>query len=62
MLETHHSSPEDAARDFARIKPKLAVYTDFTRPRRDDIPEVSIEKILSRLGRYTLDRLKSATI
>jgi ribonuclease Z len=48
MLATHHSSPEDAARDFARIKPKLAVYTHFTRPRREDIPEVSIEEILSR--------------
>jgi ribonuclease Z len=48
MLATHHSSPEDAARDFARIKPKLAVYTHYTRPRRDDIPEVSIAEILSR--------------
>ena len=48
MLATHHSSPEDAARDFARIKPKLAVYTHFTQPRRDDIPEVSIAEILSR--------------
>lgn len=48
MIATHHSSPEDAARDFARIKPKLAVYTHYTRPRRDDIPEVSIAEILSR--------------
>ena len=48
MLATHHSSPEDAARDFARIQPKLAVYTHYTRPRRDDIPEVSISEILSR--------------
>jgi ribonuclease Z len=48
MLATHHSSPEDAARDFARIKPKLAVYTHYTRPRRDDIPEVSITEIISR--------------
>jgi ribonuclease Z len=48
MLATHHSSPEDAARDFARIKPKLAVYTHFTRPRRNDIPEVSIAEIISR--------------
>jgi ribonuclease Z len=48
MLATHHSSPEDAARDFARIKPKLAVYTHYTRPRRDDIPEVSIAEIMSR--------------
>jgi ribonuclease Z len=48
MLATHHSSPEDAARDFARIKPKLAVYTHYTRPRRDDIPEVSIAEIIAR--------------
>ena len=48
MLATHHSSPEDAARDFARTKPKLAVYTHYTRPRRDDIPEVSIAEIISR--------------
>jgi ribonuclease Z len=48
MLATHHSSPEDAARDFARIKPKLAIYTHYTRPHRDDIPEVSIAEILSR--------------
>ena len=48
LIETHHSTPEDAARDFARIKPKLAVYTHYTRPRRDDIPEVTIPEILSR--------------
>ena len=48
MLATHHSSPEDAARDFARIKPKLAVYTHYTRPRREDIPEVSIAEIIAR--------------
>jgi len=48
MLATHHSSPEDAARDFARIKPKLAVYTHYTRPRRDDIPEVSVAEIIAR--------------
>ena len=48
MLATHHSSPEDAAKDFARIKPKLALYTHYTRPRRDDIPEVSIDEIISR--------------
>ena len=39
---------EDAGRDFARIKPKLAVYTHFTRPRREDIREVSIAEIISR--------------
>ena len=48
MIAAHHSSPEDAARDFARIKPKLAVYTHYTRPRRDDIPEVTTSEILSR--------------
>jgi ribonuclease Z len=48
MIVAHHSSPEDAARDFARIKPKLAVYTHYTRPRRGDIPEVTIAEILAR--------------
>jgi ribonuclease Z len=48
MLAAHHSTPEDAARDFARIKPKLAVYTHYTRPRREDIPEVTIPEILAR--------------
>ena len=48
MIAAHHSSPEDAARDFARIKPKLAVYTHYTRPRRDDVPEVTIPEILAR--------------
>lgn len=38
LLASHHSSPEDAGKDFARIKPKLAVYTHYTRPRRDDYP------------------------
>ena len=48
MIATHHSSPEDAGRDFARIKPRLAVYTHYTRPRLDNIPEVTISEILSR--------------
>jgi ribonuclease Z len=48
MIATHHSTPEQAGRDFARIKPKLAVYTHYTRPRRADIPEVTIQEILSR--------------
>jgi ribonuclease Z len=48
MIAAHHSSPEDAARDFARIKPKLAVYTHYTRPRWDQIPEVTIPEIISR--------------
>jgi ribonuclease Z len=48
MIAAHHSSPEDAARDFVRIKPKLAVYTHYTRPRLDDVPAVTNEEILSR--------------
>jgi ribonuclease Z len=59
MLATHHSSPEDAARDFARIKPKLAVYTHYTRPRRDDIPEVSIAEIISRTRAIYSGRLEA---
>jgi len=48
LIATHHSTPEDAASDFARIKPKLAVYTHYTRPRREDIPDVTIAEILAR--------------
>jgi Metal-dependent hydrolases of the beta-lactamase superfamily III len=48
LLATHHSSPEDAGKDFARIKPKLAVYTHFTRLSRDNIPPVTIPEIISR--------------
>jgi len=48
VLATHHSSPEDAGRDFARIKPKLAVYTHFTRLFGDGIPEVTIPEIIAR--------------
>jgi ribonuclease Z len=48
LLASHHSSPEDAGKDFARIKPKLAVYTHYTRPRRDGYPEVPISEIIAR--------------
>lgn len=48
MLVTHHSSPEEAGRDFARIKPKLAVFTHFSRLRREGFPEVTIPDIISR--------------
>lgn len=48
MLATHHSSPEDAGKDFARIKPKLAVYSHYTRLRRDGFPEVTIPEIIAR--------------
>ncbi len=34
--------------EIYRIKPKLAVYTHYTRPHRADIPEVTIQEILSR--------------
>ena len=59
LIKTHHSTPEDAARDFARIKPKLAVYTHYTRPRRDDIPEVTIPEILSRTRAIYSGRLEA---
>jgi ribonuclease Z len=48
LLATHHSSPEDAGRDFTRIRPKLAVYTHFTRLSREDIPAVTIPEIITR--------------
>jgi hypothetical protein len=52
-------SGEDAARNFARIKPKLAVYTHYTRPRRDDITEVSIAEIISRTRAIYSGRLEA---
>jgi len=48
MLATHHSSPEDAGRDFAQIKPKLAVYTHYSRLRSDTVPPVEIPEIIAR--------------
>ena len=48
LLAFHHSSPEDAGKDFARIKPKLAVYTHYTRLRGDGISEATIPEIISR--------------
>jgi len=48
MLATHHSSPEDAGRDFAQIKPKLAVYTHYSRLRSDEVPPVEIPEIIAR--------------
>jgi ribonuclease Z len=59
LIATHHSTPEDAGKDFARIKPKLAVYTHYTRPRRDDIPEVTILEIISRTRAIYSGRLEA---
>lgn len=48
LLAFHHSSPEEAGKDFARIKPRLAVYTHYTRPRGEGISEATIPEIISR--------------
>jgi ribonuclease Z len=48
LLATHHTSPEDAGREFAQIKPKLAVYTHYTRLFGDGVPEVTIPEIIAR--------------
>jgi len=48
MLVTHHSSPEDAGRDFAQIGPKLAVYTHYSRLRSPEILPVEISEIIAR--------------
>ena len=48
ILMTHHSSPEDAGKDFNRIKPKLAVYTHFSMFSAEGIPEVTIPEIIAR--------------
>lgn len=48
ILETHHSSPEDAGRDFAQIKPKLAVYTHYSLFSGEGVREVTIPEIIAR--------------
>jgi ribonuclease Z len=48
VLQTHHSSPEDAGRDFALIKPKLAVYTHFVLFSGEGVSEVTIPEIIAR--------------
>ena len=48
ILATHHSSPEEAGRDFTRIKPKLAVYTHFSMFSGEGVSEVTIPEIIAR--------------
>ena len=48
MLATHHSSPEDAGRDFAQIRPKLAVFTHYSLLRGEGVPPVTIPEIIAR--------------
>ena len=48
LLESHHSSPEDAGRDFAEIKPKLAVFTHYSLFSGQGFPEPTVAEILAR--------------
>ena len=48
VLMTLHSSPEDAGKDFARIKPKLAVYTHLGLFSGQGVSEVTIPEIIAR--------------
>ena len=59
LLATHHSSPEDAGRDFARVKPRLAVLTHFTILLGDGYPEVSVPEILARTRSTYSGRLEA---
>lgn len=44
----HHTTPEQAGVVFARVRPKLAVYTHFVLLRGPNIPEPSLEEIVNR--------------
>jgi ribonuclease Z len=44
----HHTTPEQAGVVFARVKPKLAVYTHFVLLRGPNIPEPTLEEIVNR--------------
>lgn len=48
QIMTFHSSPEDAGREFSRIKPKLAVYTHFVMLSGEGVSEVTIPEIITR--------------
>lgn len=48
QIMTFHSSPEDAGREFSRIKPKLAVYTHFVMLSGEGVSEVTVPEIISR--------------
>lgn len=48
ILETHHSSPEQAGRDFAQIRPKLAVYTHYSLFSGQGVAEATIPEIIAR--------------
>jgi ribonuclease Z len=48
LLATHHSSPEQAGEEFSRIAPKLAVYTHFTLLSDKQIPEPTMDELISR--------------
>jgi len=45
---TFHTSPEDAGKEFSRIKPKLAVYTHFVMLSGEGVSEVTIPEIITR--------------
>jgi ribonuclease Z len=47
-IMTFHSSPEDAGKEFSRIKPKLAVYTHFVMLSGEGVSEVTIPEIITR--------------
>jgi ribonuclease Z len=48
LLTTHHSSPEQAGEEFSRIAPKLAVYSHFTLLSDKQIPEPTMDELISR--------------
>ena len=48
LVATHHSTPEQAGAEFARINPKLAVFSHFSLFGRDGIPEPTPEQLIAR--------------
>jgi ribonuclease Z len=47
-VQAHHTSPEEAGRVFAQVKPKLAVYSHIVQIIRPNMPVVSVPEILAR--------------
>jgi len=48
LLQVHHSSPEDAGKDFATLRPKLAVFTHYTNLLGVGFSQVTTEEIIAR--------------
>jgi ribonuclease Z len=58
-IQANHCTPEEAGKNFARIKPKLAIYTHFALFSGEGVPEVTIPEIIARTRTTYSGRLEA---